>query len=91
MEAVHVLYLITVTAQCVLTPSCAVRVLLQNLIFRFFTNKSRVQLWLYEQPDLRIEGRIMVNMKLLALVRMCIGDGVCIDCAACKDPEFQVT
>ncbi|CDI82270.1 small nuclear ribonucleoprotein E, putative [Eimeria praecox] len=30
-----------------------------NLIFRFFTNKSRVQLWLYEQPDLRIEGRIM--------------------------------
>ncbi|OEH80102.1 small nuclear ribonucleoprotein [Cyclospora cayetanensis] len=35
-----------------------------NLIFRFFTNKSRVQLWLYEQPDLRIEGRIMVSLDL---------------------------
>jgi len=30
-----------------------------NQIFRFFTNRSRVQIWLYEQPDLRIEGRIM--------------------------------
>ena len=38
---------------------------LQNLIFRFFTNKSRVQLWLYEQPDLRIEGRIMVSIYTL--------------------------
>ncbi|PHJ15430.1 small nuclear ribonucleoprotein [Cystoisospora suis] len=30
-----------------------------NLIFRFFTQRMRVQIWLYEQPDLRIEGRIM--------------------------------
>ncbi|CBZ50244.1 hypothetical protein NCLIV_007180 [Neospora caninum Liverpool] len=30
-----------------------------NLIFRFFTQRMRVQIWLYEQPDMRIEGRIM--------------------------------
>jgi len=30
-----------------------------NLIFRFLQNKSRVQIWLYEQTNFRIEGRII--------------------------------
>mmetsp|Transcript_16735 Transcript_16735/g.29622 ORF Transcript_16735/g.29622 Transcript_16735/m.29622 type:complete len:90 (+) Transcript_16735:236-505(+) len=30
-----------------------------NLIFRFLQNKARVQVWLYEQASLRIEGRII--------------------------------
>eukprot|EP00939_MAST-03C_sp_MAST-3C-sp1_P003812 g3812.t1 len=30
-----------------------------NLIFRFLQNKSRVQIWLYEQTNMRIEGCII--------------------------------
>jgi len=30
-----------------------------NLIFRFLQHRTRVQIWLYEQIDLRLEGRIM--------------------------------
>ncbi|PRP87565.1 hypothetical protein PROFUN_04592 [Planoprotostelium fungivorum] len=30
-----------------------------NLMFRFLQNKSRIQVWLFEQTDLRIEGRII--------------------------------
>ena len=30
-----------------------------NLIFRFLQNKSRIQVWLYEQVNTRIEGRII--------------------------------
>mmetsp|Transcript_33300 Transcript_33300/g.82938 ORF Transcript_33300/g.82938 Transcript_33300/m.82938 type:complete len:88 (+) Transcript_33300:108-371(+) len=30
-----------------------------NLIFRFLQNKTKVQIWLYENTDLRIEGRII--------------------------------
>mmetsp|Transcript_2045 Transcript_2045/g.2361 ORF Transcript_2045/g.2361 Transcript_2045/m.2361 type:complete len:88 (-) Transcript_2045:682-945(-) len=30
-----------------------------NLIFRFLQNKVRIQVWLYEQSNLRIEGRIV--------------------------------
>mmetsp|Transcript_51828 Transcript_51828/g.85824 ORF Transcript_51828/g.85824 Transcript_51828/m.85824 type:complete len:96 (+) Transcript_51828:122-409(+) len=30
-----------------------------NLIFRFLQNKARVQIWLYEQVNMRIEGRII--------------------------------
>eukprot|EP00326_Haptolina_ericina_P014620 CAMPEP_0181195654 /NCGR_PEP_ID=MMETSP1096-20121128/15009_1 /TAXON_ID=156174 ORGANISM="Chrysochromulina ericina, Strain CCMP281" /NCGR_SAMPLE_ID=MMETSP1096 /ASSEMBLY_ACC=CAM_ASM_000453 /LENGTH=79 /DNA_ID=CAMNT_0023285285 /DNA_START=79 /DNA_END=318 /DNA_ORIENTATION=- len=30
-----------------------------NLIFRFLQNKTRVQIWLYENTDLRMEGRII--------------------------------
>ncbi|XP_056845725.1 uncharacterized protein LOC108809337 isoform X1 [Raphanus sativus] len=30
----------------------------QNLIFRFLQSKARIQIWLFEQKDLRIEGRI---------------------------------
>jgi len=30
-----------------------------NQIFRCLQNKARVQIWLFEQSDLRIEGRIL--------------------------------
>eukprot|EP00037_Helgoeca_nana_P030100 m.368286 g.368286 ORF g.368286 m.368286 type:complete len:94 (-) comp28110_c0_seq2:1234-1515(-) len=30
-----------------------------NLIFRFLQNRARVQIWLFEKSDLRIEGRIV--------------------------------
>lgn len=29
-----------------------------NQIFRFFTSGTRVQIWLFDQPNLKIEGRI---------------------------------
>ncbi|CAI0374850.1 unnamed protein product [Linum tenue] len=32
-----------------------------NLIFRFLQSKARIQIWLFEQKDLRIEGRIIVS------------------------------
>ena len=34
---------------------------LQNLIFRFLQSKQRIQIWLYENTDTRIEGRIIVR------------------------------
>jgi hypothetical protein len=33
----------------------------QNLIFRFLQSKARIQIWLFEQNDLRLEGRIIVR------------------------------
>ncbi|XP_034212344.1 small nuclear ribonucleoprotein E-like [Prunus dulcis] len=33
-----------------------------NLIFRFLQSKARIQIWLFEQKDLRIEGRIIVSL-----------------------------
>ena len=35
-----------------------------NLIFRFLQSRQKVQIWLYEQSDLRIEGRIIVRFWL---------------------------
>lgn len=35
----------------------------QNLIFRFLQSRQKVQIWLYEQTDLRIEGRIIVSLS----------------------------
>ncbi|XP_047048960.1 small nuclear ribonucleoprotein E-like [Lolium rigidum] len=32
-----------------------------NLIFRFLQSKARIQIWLFEQKDMRIEGRIIVS------------------------------
>uniref|UniRef100_A0A453N3P5 Uncharacterized protein n=2 Tax=Aegilops tauschii subsp. strangulata TaxID=200361 RepID=A0A453N3P5_AEGTS len=32
-----------------------------NLIFRFLQSKARIQIWLFEQKDVRIEGRIIVS------------------------------
>jgi small nuclear ribonucleoprotein E len=34
---------------------------LQNLIFRFLQSRQKVQIWLFEQTDLRVEGRIIVR------------------------------
>ena len=34
----------------------------QNLIFRFLQSRTRVQIWLFEQTDLRIEGQIIVRV-----------------------------
>mmetsp|Transcript_69191 Transcript_69191/g.115015 ORF Transcript_69191/g.115015 Transcript_69191/m.115015 type:complete len:105 (+) Transcript_69191:9-323(+) len=39
-----------------------------NLIFRFLQNKTRVQVWLYENTDLRIEGRIVGFDEYMNLV-----------------------
>lgn len=36
--------------------------LLQNLIFRFLQSRQKVQIWLFEQKELRIEGRIIVSV-----------------------------
>lgn len=30
-----------------------------NMIFRYLQSKARIQVWLYEMADLRIEGRIV--------------------------------
>uniref|UniRef100_A0A2K5PQT0 Small nuclear ribonucleoprotein polypeptide E n=1 Tax=Cebus imitator TaxID=2715852 RepID=A0A2K5PQT0_CEBIM len=32
-----------------------------NLIFRYLQNRSRIQVWLYEQVNMRIEGCIIVR------------------------------
>mmetsp|Transcript_60851 Transcript_60851/g.193063 ORF Transcript_60851/g.193063 Transcript_60851/m.193063 type:complete len:88 (+) Transcript_60851:156-419(+) len=39
-----------------------------NLIFRFLQQKARIQIWLYEQTDLRIEGRIIGFDEYMNLV-----------------------
>jgi len=39
-----------------------------NLIFRYLQNKSKVQIWLYEQLDQRIEGRIIGFDEFMNLV-----------------------
>jgi len=39
-----------------------------NLIFRYLQNKSRIQIWLYEQVDMRIEGRIIGFDEYMNLV-----------------------
>ena len=40
----------------------------QYLIFKFFQTKSRVEVWLHDNNDLRIEGQIIVSTSLSALV-----------------------
>jgi len=39
-----------------------------NLIFRYLQNKSRIQIWLFEQTDLRIEGIIIGFDEYMNLV-----------------------
>ena len=39
-----------------------------NLIFRFLQNKTKVQVWLFENTDLRIEGRIVGFDEYMNLV-----------------------
>lgn len=39
-----------------------------NLIFRFLQNKARIQVWLFENNELRIEGRIIGFDEYMNLV-----------------------
>jgi small nuclear ribonucleoprotein E len=39
-----------------------------NIIFRLLQHKQRVQLWLYDQTDLRIEGKIVGLDEYMNLV-----------------------
>lgn len=39
-----------------------------NLIFRFLQSKQRILVWLYEQTDMRIEGRIIGFDEYMNLV-----------------------
>mmetsp|Transcript_33149 Transcript_33149/g.98661 ORF Transcript_33149/g.98661 Transcript_33149/m.98661 type:complete len:90 (+) Transcript_33149:168-437(+) len=39
-----------------------------NLIFRFLQSKQRIQVWLYDQNDLRMEGRIIGFDEYMNLV-----------------------
>ncbi|KAF9612939.1 hypothetical protein IFM89_004355 [Coptis chinensis] len=34
-----------------------------NLIFRFLQSKARIQIWLFQQKDVRIEGRIIESSE----------------------------
>lgn len=38
-----------------------------NLIFRYLQNRSRVQVWLYENTNLRIEGKFTQTKTKLIL------------------------
>jgi small nuclear ribonucleoprotein E len=39
-----------------------------NLIFRFLQSKQRILVWLYDQPDMRVEGRIIGFDEYMNLV-----------------------
>ena len=39
-----------------------------NLIFRFLQNKTRIQIWLFENTELRIEGKIIGFDEYMNLV-----------------------
>mmetsp|Transcript_17548 Transcript_17548/g.28407 ORF Transcript_17548/g.28407 Transcript_17548/m.28407 type:complete len:90 (+) Transcript_17548:261-530(+) len=39
-----------------------------NLIFRFLQNKARIQVWLYDKANLRIEGQIIGFDEFMNLV-----------------------
>eukprot|EP01125_Pyxidicula_operculata_P022645 TRINITY_DN944_c0_g1_i1.p1 TRINITY_DN944_c0_g1~~TRINITY_DN944_c0_g1_i1.p1 ORF type:complete len:110 (+),score=32.22 TRINITY_DN944_c0_g1_i1:41-370(+) len=39
-----------------------------NIIFRYLQSKAKVQIWLYEQTDMRIEGRIVGFDEYMNLV-----------------------
>lgn len=39
-----------------------------NLIFRFLQSRQKIQIWLYDQADLRIEGRIIGFDEYMNLV-----------------------
>ncbi|KAK9825391.1 hypothetical protein WJX81_008434 [Elliptochloris bilobata] len=51
-------------------PGTVKRIMTQpiNLIFRFLQSRQKVQIWLFEQTDLRIEGRIIGFDEYMNLV-----------------------
>ena len=42
----------------------------QFLIFKFFQTKARVEVWLHENTQLRIEGKIIVSTPSVSLTRL---------------------
>ncbi|XP_063128006.1 small nuclear ribonucleoprotein E isoform X1 [Rattus norvegicus] len=42
-----------------------------NLIFRYLQNRSRIQVWLYEQVNMRIEGCIIVGSCSKEIILLC--------------------
>jgi small nuclear ribonucleoprotein E len=59
----------------------------QNLIFRFLQSRQKVQIWLYEQADLRIEGRIIVRRLLHS--PSAAAPAVYVICAAAVSCQIQ--
>lgn len=41
---------------------------MQNLIFRFLQNKTRISVWLYDNKEMRVEGVIIVSPWLVCNV-----------------------
>ena len=39
-----------------------------HLLFKYFQNRARIQLWLFEQTDIRIEGRLIGFDEYMNLV-----------------------
>ena len=60
----YVLLFSLLDASLILTDALNGGCALQNLIFRFLQSRQKVQIWLFEQTDLRIEGRIIVRLLL---------------------------
>ncbi|KAD2394043.1 hypothetical protein E3N88_41020 [Mikania micrantha] len=59
---------ITLTAAAMATKVQRIMTQPINLIFRFLQSKARIQIWLFEQKDLRIEGRIIGFDEYMNLV-----------------------
>ncbi|PJF16528.1 Sme1p [Paramicrosporidium saccamoebae] len=52
----------------------------RSLIFRYLQNKTRVCVWLYDNPDLRMEGQILgfdefMNLTLDEVVEVSVKKG----------------
>lgn len=41
---------------------------MQNLIFRFLQSRQKIQIWLYDHSDMRIEGRLIGFDEYMNLV-----------------------
>jgi len=55
----------------------------QNLIFRFLQNKSKIKIWLFNNDDLSIEGQIIgfdeyMNLVLDNAEEVCVCVYVCV-------------
>lgn len=51
---------------------------IQNLIFRFLQNKSKIKIWLFNNNDLYIEGQIIVSLGRARICpRVCVYLHVC--------------
>jgi small nuclear ribonucleoprotein E len=48
--------------------SFAYHVHVQNLIFRFLQSRQKIQIWLYDHNDMRIEGRLIGFDEYMNLV-----------------------